>query len=164
MEIKQEQNKFLDENCKIEIENIDFSHVKDKIKLDSWVTNSFNTDTINNLDQLNMEVDVKDIKLEKHKSEPLQFENGCTEEGVFCSRFARLKIKNRKIKYNAEVKMNRKIIKKLVSLTCTLAKQELAFRGHEESDDSLNPGNFKAIWELILKSTREQNDHWQKKI
>ncbi|CAG9834419.1 unnamed protein product [Diabrotica balteata] len=43
-------------------------------------------------------------------------------------------------------------------------KKGLAFRGHDESDDSLNPGNFKAIWELILKSTPELNDHWQKKI
>ncbi|XP_072395124.1 zinc finger MYM-type protein 1-like [Diabrotica undecimpunctata] len=54
------------------------------------------------------------------------------------------------------------------SLDTTVAtfqtKQELAFCGHDESDDSLNPGNFKAIWELILKSTPELNDHCQKKI
>lgn len=68
-----------------------------------------------------------------------------------------------KIRYNTDVKINRKIIKQLITLTCTLANQELAFRDHNESDESLNPGNFKAIWELMLDSNPELKDHWQKK-
>lgn len=68
-----------------------------------------------------------------------------------------------KIRYNEEVKINREIIRKLIALTCTLAKQELAFRGHDESEASLNPGNFKALWELLLNSNPKLKDHWNKK-
>ena len=35
--------------------------------------------------------------------------------------------------HNAKVKENREILKDLINATCVLAKQELAFRGNDES-------------------------------
>lgn len=44
--------------------------------------------------------------------------------------------------HNAKVKENREILKRLIQATCFLAKQELAFRGGDESANSSNRGNY----------------------
>ena len=44
--------------------------------------------------------------------------------------------------HNAKVKENREILKDLINATCFLAKQELAFRGDDESASSSNRGNY----------------------
>ena len=44
------------------------------------------------------------------------------------------------------MRKNREILKMLTYITCTLCKQEFSFMGHLESDDSNNPGYFKAIF------------------
>ncbi|XP_076012541.1 zinc finger MYM-type protein 1 [Genypterus blacodes] len=44
--------------------------------------------------------------------------------------------------HNAKVKENREILKDLINATCFLAKQELAFRGNDESTTSSNRSNF----------------------
>ncbi|XP_019735416.1 zinc finger MYM-type protein 1-like [Hippocampus comes] len=44
--------------------------------------------------------------------------------------------------HNAKVKENREILKDLINATCFLAKQELAFRGHDERASSSNRGNY----------------------
>lgn len=44
--------------------------------------------------------------------------------------------------HNAKVKENREILKDLINATCFLAKQELAFRGNDESASSSNRGNY----------------------
>ena len=66
-----------------------------------------------------------------------------------------------KIKYNEEVKRNREIFKLLIDVTCVLAAQELAFRGHNETECSLNPGNFKSIFDLVLSRNVELKHHWE---
>lgn len=65
-----------------------------------------------------------------------------------------------KIKYNEEVKKNREVFKILVDVTSLICKQELAFRGHDESEDSLNRGNFKAIFNLVISRNPELKQHW----
>uniref|UniRef100_UPI0037E77704 zinc finger MYM-type protein 1 n=1 Tax=Semicossyphus pulcher TaxID=241346 RepID=UPI0037E77704 len=44
--------------------------------------------------------------------------------------------------HNAKVKENREILKDLINATCFLAKQQLAFRGNDESTGSANRGNY----------------------
>ncbi|XP_072401135.1 uncharacterized protein [Diabrotica undecimpunctata] len=60
--------------------------------------------------------------------------------------------------------MNREILKKLVSLTCTLAKQELTFRGHDESNDSLNAINNFSFFACILDETTDITERAQSSI
>src|SRR4029434_1260659 len=47
--------------------------------------------------------------------------------------------------HNAKVKENREILKDLIDVTCFLAKQELAFRGNDESSSSSNCGDSVAL-------------------
>ena len=44
--------------------------------------------------------------------------------------------------HNSKVTESRKILKCLIKTTCFLAKQELAFRGNNESQNSFNRGNY----------------------
>uniref|UniRef100_A0A3P9K3W7 Zinc finger MYM-type protein 1 n=1 Tax=Oryzias latipes TaxID=8090 RepID=A0A3P9K3W7_ORYLA len=44
--------------------------------------------------------------------------------------------------HNAKVRENREILKDLINATCFLAKQQLAFRGNDESAGSANRGNY----------------------
>ncbi|XP_071317715.1 LOW QUALITY PROTEIN: zinc finger MYM-type protein 1-like [Trachinotus anak] len=44
--------------------------------------------------------------------------------------------------HNAEVKENREVLRDLINVTCFLAKQQLAFSGHDESTGSANCGNY----------------------
>nr|XP_018913349.1 PREDICTED: zinc finger MYM-type protein 1-like [Bemisia tabaci] len=52
-------------------------------------------------------------------------------------------------KHNEKVKENREILKRLIDDVCFLAKQELPFRGHNESEDSLNKGNYVELLEIL---------------
>lgn len=54
------------------------------------------------------------------------------------------------------------MFKRLIDLTCMLCKQELPFRGHDESNDSLNRGNYKEIFDVMLNCNEELKSHWQK--
>ena len=49
-------------------------------------------------------------------------------------------------RHNEQVRQNRETLKGISEAVLFLSKQELAFRGHDESKDSLNKGNF---WELL---------------
>lgn len=44
--------------------------------------------------------------------------------------------------HNAKVRENREILKDLIRATCYLARQELAFRGNDETTESSNRGNY----------------------
>lgn len=58
--------------------------------------------------------------------------------------------------HNQKVKKHREILKRLIDVTCFLAKQELPFRGHDETETSLNKGNYietlnlLKIWDPVL--------------
>ena len=44
--------------------------------------------------------------------------------------------------HNEEVRQNREMLKNITEAVLSLSGQELAFRGHDESNDSLNRGNY----------------------
>lgn len=46
------------------------------------------------------------------------------------------------LRHNEKVSKNRQIVGRLIDVVCFLAKQELAFRGHDESSCSKNKGKF----------------------
>jgi hypothetical protein len=64
--------------------------------------------------------------------------------------------------YNDDVKQNREIFKMLLKVICLLCKQECALRGHDESTESLNPGNFKAVSLLVINENADLKEHWGK--
>ena len=51
--------------------------------------------------------------------------------------------------FNAKVRENREIIKRLIDVAIFLCTQELTFRGHDESETSFNRGNFKELISLL---------------
>lgn len=61
--------------------------------------------------------------------------------------------------YNEIVRKNRNLLCYLIDVTCHLAKQELAFRGHDEKSDSLNAGNFRETFNSIIKRDNEMEEH-----
>ena len=54
-------------------------------------------------------------------------------------------------RFNEEVRQNRVTFKILSEAVLYLNKQELSFRGHDESSVSLNKGNYRELLELIAK-------------
>lgn len=55
------------------------------------------------------------------------------------------------VQHNEKVTRNRNILKRLIDVVCYLAKQEDAFRGHNENINSLNRGNYIELITLIGK-------------
>ena len=55
------------------------------------------------------------------------------------------------VKHNETVKQNREVLKRLTAATCFLGQQELAFRGHNESSDSNNRGNYVELIHLLAE-------------
>ena len=54
-------------------------------------------------------------------------------------------------RHNEEVRQNREILKTVTEAVLYLSKQELAFRGHDESEDSLSKGNYRELLESFAK-------------
>lgn len=54
-------------------------------------------------------------------------------------------------KHNQEVVKNRAILKRLIDVVCFLGEHELAFRGHTETENSSNKGNYIDLINLIAK-------------
>ena len=54
-------------------------------------------------------------------------------------------------RHNELVKKNRNILKRYVDAVCYLSKNELAFRGDDESETSLNRGNYVELIYLLKK-------------
>ncbi|XP_063918636.1 zinc finger MYM-type protein 1-like [Zophobas morio] len=55
------------------------------------------------------------------------------------------------LKQNEIIKENRDIIRRLIDMIIFLGTQEQALRGHDESQNSLNQGNFKELANLLSK-------------
>lgn len=64
--------------------------------------------------------------------------------------------------YNEDVRKNRILLSYLIDVTVTLAKQELAFRGRDETENSFNCGNFREIFKLLIKRDKEIQEHMKK--
>jgi hypothetical protein len=57
------------------------------------------------------------------------------------------------------VKNNREVLGRLINVTCFLAKQELAFTGHDESSISLNKGNYIELIHLLARYDERLANH-----
>lgn len=58
-----------------------------------------------------------------------------------------------KIQFNENVRLNRLFLRLVIDAVLFLSKQELAFRGHDESTDSLNRGNYKELLKLLISQS-----------
>lgn len=67
-----------------------------------------------------------------------------------------------KILHNENVRKNRLLIAYLIDVTIVLGKQELAFRGHDEKDTSVNQGNFREFFQCLIKRNAELVEHASK--
>lgn len=68
-----------------------------------------------------------------------------------------------KVQFNEKVRLNRLVMKLVIDAVLYLGKQELGFRGHDESSSSLNRGNFKELLSLLITtSTLEIQTHYTK--
>jgi hypothetical protein len=67
-----------------------------------------------------------------------------------------------KILYNENVRKNRLLATYLIDVTLLLGKQELAFRGHDETEISVNQGNFREIFQCLIKRNVELAEHASK--
>uniref|UniRef100_A0A673BCZ9 DUF4371 domain-containing protein n=1 Tax=Sphaeramia orbicularis TaxID=375764 RepID=A0A673BCZ9_9TELE len=54
-------------------------------------------------------------------------------------------------KHNETVKQNRAFLNRLIDVTSLLDRQELSFRGHDESSTSSNKGNYRKFTETLSK-------------
>jgi hypothetical protein len=59
------------------------------------------------------------------------------------------------VKHNELVKKNHSVLHRLIDIVIFLACQELAFRGHDESEQSLNQGNYRELIKIFNKYDRE---------
>ncbi|XP_050064957.1 zinc finger MYM-type protein 1-like [Aphis gossypii] len=67
-----------------------------------------------------------------------------------------------KKKYNENVRLNRLFMEHLIDIVLFLGRQELAFRGHNESSSSLNKGNFKELFDMhIIRCSLEIQNHYK---
>lgn len=64
------------------------------------------------------------------------------------------------IKHNEQVSINRRLIARMIHVVCILGKQELAFRGHREHDESLNKGNYLELLDLLAQEEHLLKDHF----
>ena len=61
--------------------------------------------------------------------------------------------------HNSKVKENREILKVLINGTCYLAKQELAFRGNDNSATSFNRGNYVELFYAFVEKDEKISRH-----
>ena len=66
---------------------------------------------------------------------------------VMISQARREKIK----RHNEEVRQNREMLKIITNAVLYLGKQEMPFRRHDESSDSLNKGNYRELLECFAE-------------
>lgn len=57
--------------------------------------------------------------------------------------------RNQTTAHNNKVRQNREILKRLIHVVAFLGKQEMAFRGHDESKDSENKGNYLELLQFL---------------
>lgn len=56
-------------------------------------------------------------------------------------------------KYNENVRLNRRVMAIFIDIVVYLGRQELAFRGHDESSTSTNKGNYRELVDVIISNT-----------
>ena len=70
-------------------------------------------------------------------------------------------IREKLSRHNENVRANSEILRKLIKATCFLARQELPFRGHSESSESINRGHYVELLEYTKEHDALLNSHPQ---
>ena len=65
-------------------------------------------------------------------------------------------------KHNEEVRKNRNVLKILIDSVIFCAQQEIALRGHNETESSLNPGGFRSLLRYASKLDKDLENHLEK--
>ena len=60
------------------------------------------------------------------------------------------------------ISQNRAYVAALMEAVLFSSQQGIAFRGHDENDDSLNPGNFRALMQLLSRHCQAIRIRFQK--
>jgi len=63
------------------------------------------------------------------------------------------------VKHNEQVGINRRLIARMIHVVCFLGKQELAFRGHRENNESSNKGNYLELLDLLAQEEQLLKEH-----
>ena len=100
--------------------------------------------------------DLKNLprSLDKHERSTAHIQNQITLKTFGGTRIDLVLDEQRRLTistHNAKVKENREILKDLINVTCFLAKQELAFRGNDESSGSSNRGNYVELVHILAE-------------
>lgn len=70
------------------------------------------------------------------------------------------------VKNNELIKKNREVVKVMIDVTSLICKQKILqtipFKRHDELTESFKSGNFKAIFDLVIKRNPEVKQHWEK--
>jgi hypothetical protein len=64
------------------------------------------------------------------------------------------------LNHNKKIKQNRKVLKSLINIICLLGKQELAFHGHDETESSLNRGNYFEFAQFLKDYDTKLSEHF----
>lgn len=105
----------------------------------SKTKNIWNSDGASNLNSLG-HIQKKHKHSSVHLQSCLDIENFNTQERI--GHQFDTQIRGSVIIHNQMVKKNREIMKRLIDLTCTLGRQGLPFRGHNEKEDPVNRGHY----------------------
>ena len=62
-------------------------------------------------------------------------------------------------KHNEQVNHNREILKRLIRATCFVGVQEIPFRGHDESENSSNRGNYIELAYFLAEFDEKMQTH-----
>ena len=54
-------------------------------------------------------------------------------------------------RHNEDVRQNREMLKTITNAVLYLGKQDMPFRGHDESSESLNKGNYRELLEYFAE-------------
>lgn len=68
------------------------------------------------------------------------------------------------MQFNENVRLNRLFLQLVIDAVLYLSKQELAFRGHDETIDSINRGNFKELLTLLVSRSPVEIQNQYSKI
>jgi len=106
----------------------------------------WNKDGYNNLNNIHNAI-LKHTKSQSHIRSQLQCSTFKSSQRIDYALDQQRLISKRE--HNDKVKKNREILRRLIDITIHLAKQELPFRGHDESTSSSNRGNYIETMQLL---------------
>jgi hypothetical protein len=108
----------------------------------------WNSTGYNNLKQLEFAMSIQKHEISKeHVHAALKFKLFGKQQSIAAALDSGHRVSI--LRHYEKMKENRDILKRLVDMTLYLSTQELAFRGHDETETSLNQGNFKELAKLL---------------